>query len=131
MERRPCLLVADDEKEIRNFLKRVLEPAGYNVVLAPNGREALAMYQEHKPDLIILDIMMPELSGLEVLGILRQSSNVPVIMLTGKSEVTALDAALGLGADDFVRKPFHMKELVSRIKAKLRRTARDDSVLSE
>ncbi len=126
MERRPCLLVVDDEKEIRNFLKRALESAGYNVILAPNGREALAMYQEHKPDLIILDIMMPELNGLEVLGILRQSSNVPVIMLTGKSEVTALDAALGLGADDFVRKPFHVGELVSRIKAKLRRTTRDD-----
>lgn len=126
MERRPCLLVVDDEKEIRNFLKRALESAGYNVVLAPNGREALAMYQEHKPDLIILDIIMPELNGLEVIGILRQSSNVPVIMLTGKSEVTALDAALGLGADDFVRKPFHIGELVSRIKAKLRRTTRDD-----
>lgn len=126
MERRPCLLVVDDEKEIRNFLKRALESAGYNVILAPNGREALAMYQEHKPDLIILDIMMPELNGFEVLGILRQSSNVPVIMLTGKSEVTALDAALGLGADDFVRKPFHIGELVSRIKAKLRRTTRDD-----
>ncbi len=126
MERRPCLLVADDEKEIRNVLKRALESAGYNVVLAPNGREALAMYQKHKPDLIILDIMMPELDGLEVLGILRQSSNVPVIMITGKSEVTAPDTALGLGADDFVRKPFHMRELVSRIKAKLRRTTRDD-----
>ncbi len=84
------------------------------------------MYQEHKPDLIILDIMMPEFNGLEVLGILRQSSDVPVIMITGKSEVTALDTALGLGADDFMRKPFHMGELVSRIKAKLRRTTRDD-----
>ncbi len=126
MERRPCLLVADDEKEIRNFLKRALELAGYNVVLAPNGREALAMYRKHKPDLIILDIMMPELDGLEVLGILRRNSNVPVIMITGQGKVTALDTALGLGADDFIRKPFHIGELVSRIKAKLRRTTRDD-----
>ena len=66
MERQPSILVADDEKEIRSFLKRVLEPVGYNVFLAPNGREALAMYQEHKPDLIILDIRLPGIDGYEV-----------------------------------------------------------------
>ncbi len=126
MKRRPLLLVADDKKEIRNLLKRALKPEGYDVVLAPNGREALAMYQKHKPDLVILDITMPDLSGLEVLGILRQSSNVPVIMITGQSEITELDTAMGLNADDFVRKPFQMRELLSRIKAKLRHTTRDD-----
>jgi two-component system response regulator VicR len=126
MKRRPRLLIADDKKEIRNLLKRVLKPEGYDVVLAPNGREALAMYQKHKPDLVILDITMPDLSGLEVLGILRQSSNVPVIMITGQSEITEMDTAMGLNADDFVRKPFYMKELLSRIKAKLKRTVRDD-----
>jgi len=71
------------------------------------------MYQKHKPDLVILDITMPDLSGLEVLSILRQSSNVPVIMITGQGEITELDTALGLNADDFVRKPFHMRELLS------------------
>ena len=124
MKRRPCLLVVDDEKEIRNFLKRALEAHGYNVVLAPDGKQALTLYAEHKPDLIILDILMPELNGLEVLEILRKGSDVPVVMLTGKGDTTVLQTALGLGADDFVRKPFHVGELLSRIKAKLRRTTR-------
>lgn len=84
------------------------------------------MYQKHKPDLVILDITMPDLSGLEVLSILRQSSNVPVIMITGQGEITELGTALSLNADDFIRKPFHKRELLSRIKAKLKRTVRDE-----
>ncbi len=118
-------MVVDDEKEIRNFLTHALEREGYRVVVSPDGRTALAMMQEHQPDLVILDIMMPDLDGFQVLDIIRQCSNVPVIMLTGRVETTALHAALGLGADDFVRKPFHMRELLARIKAKLRRSGPD------
>lgn len=125
MKRRPCLMVVDDEKEIRNFLKRALEAQGYQVVLACNGKKALSLYPEHSPDLVILDILMPELNGMETLDALRKSSDVPVIMLTGKGDTGSLQAALGLGADDFVRKPFHLRELLARIKAKMRRAARD------
>jgi two-component system response regulator VicR len=124
-------MVVDDEKEIRNFLTRALEREGYSVVVSPDGRTALAMMQEHQPDLVILDIMMPDLDGFQVLDIIRQRSNVPVIMLTGRGEMTTLHAALGLGADDFVRKPFHMRELLARIKAKLRRSGPELSVCND
>ncbi len=123
MKRRPCLLVVDDEKEIRNFLKRALEGQGYRVVPACDGKKALTLYPLHQPDLVILDILMPEMNGLETLEALRRSSDVPVIMLTGKGDTSSLQAALGLGADDFVRKPFHLRELLARIKAKIRRAA--------
>lgn len=121
MKNHTCIMAVDDEQEILRLVKRTLEPEGYGVVVASNGRSALALLDEHRPDLVILDIMMPELDGFQVLNLIRQRSNVPVIMLTGKDEVTALRDALVLGADDYIRKPFYIRELSARIRAKLRR----------
>jgi len=119
------IMVVDDEQAILSLLKRTLEPEGYHVILADNGRAALALLEEHKPDLVILDIMMPGLDGFQVLDLLRQRSNVPVIMLTARREVVSLNKALGLGADDYVRKPFSTRELLARIRAKLRRAEKN------
>lgn len=122
MKKRPYIMVVDDEQAILRMLNRTLEPEGYGVVLADNGSSALALLEEHTPDLVILDIMMPGLNGFQVLDLIRQRSNVPIIMLTGRCEVTTLRDALALGADDYVRKPFGTRELLARIRAKLRRT---------
>ena len=121
MKEHPCILAVDDEQAILRLLSRTLEPEGYSVVVAADGRSALNLLEEHKPDLVILDIMMPGLNGFQVLDLIRQRSNVPVIMLTARSEVTTLRDALSLGADDYVRKPFGRGELLARIRAKLRR----------
>ncbi len=121
MKKPPCIMAVDDEQGILRLLKRSLEPEGYDVILADNGTVALELFEEHMPDLVILDIMMPGLDGFQVLDLIRQRSNVPVIMLTAKREVSAARDALGLGADDYVRKPFYTQELLARIRAKLRR----------
>ncbi len=121
MKKRPCIMVVDDEQAVLRLLSRTLEPEGYGVVVAADGRSALELLEEHYPDLVILDIMMPGLDGFQVLNLIRQRSNVPVIMLTARCEVTALRDALSLGADDYVRKPFRTQELLARIRAKLRR----------
>ena len=121
MKKRPRMMVVDDEQAILRLLNRALEPEGYGVILADSGCSALALLEEHKPDLVILDIMMPELDGFQVLDLIRQRSNVPIIMLTARGEVTTLRCALALGADDYVRKPFGTRELLARIQAKLRR----------
>ena len=115
-------MVVDDEQTIRTLLKRILESEGYEVILAADGNSALAMLEKREPDLVILDINMPGLNGFQVLERIRQHSNVPVIMLTGIGEATALGNALSLGADDFVKKPFNVRELLARIKTKLRRS---------
>jgi len=116
-----CIMVVDDEPEIRRLLKRCLEPEGYDVITASDGNSALAVMGKCEPDLVVLDIMMPGLNGFEVLEFIRQRSDIPIIMLTGKQEVTTLRDALSLGADDYVRKPFRRGELLARIRAKLRR----------
>ncbi|GAF88395.1 unnamed protein product, partial [marine sediment metagenome] len=100
---------------------RTLEPEGYGVVVAADGGSALTLLEDCRPDLVILDIMMPGLNGFQVLDLIRQRSSVPVIMLTARGEVTTLRDALSLGADDYVRKPFSTQELLARIRAKLRR----------
>ncbi len=123
MKKRPCIMVVDDDEAILRLLTRTLEPEGYRVVPVADGQSALALMEECQPDLLILDIMMPGLNGLQVLSRLRQRSDVPVIMLTAKQEDTVVQAALIAGADDYVKKPFHTKELLARIRAKLRRTA--------
>ena len=115
------ILVVDDEEYVRKLLQRVLEEAGYGVVLTANGREALDKMSQTNVSLVLLDIMMPELDGFQTLKLIRQQYDVPVIMLTAKSEVTTLRDALALGADDYVRKPFNTLELLARIQAKLRR----------
>ena len=93
----------------------------YDVITAPDGNSALAMLEKQEPDLVILDIMMPDLSGFQVLDMIRKRSNIPVIMLTARGEEETLRDTLNLGADDYVTKPFSMQVLMSRIRAKLRR----------
>ena len=117
----PYIMVVDDDLAILRLLKRTLEPEGYGVILADNGSSALDLLEDSRPDLVILDIMMPGLNGFQVLDLIRQRSGVPVIMLTARGEVTNLRNALSLGADDYVRKPFGKGELLARIRAKLRR----------
>ncbi|HEC21864.1 MAG TPA: response regulator transcription factor [Chloroflexi bacterium] len=115
------ILVVDDERRMINFIRMNLELEGFQVLEATNGIEALDMVRKHIPDLIILDVMMPQLDGFEVLRMLREFSNTPVIMLTAKGEEEDKVRGLELGADDYVTKPFGARELVSRVKAVLRR----------
>ena len=122
MKKRLDIMVVDDDQEILRMLGRTLELEGYDVTTAADGRSALTLLEKHEPDLVILDIIMPELDGFQVLNLIRQHSDVPVIMLTARCEVTSLQEALALGADDYVRKPFRTRELLARIRAKLRRT---------
>lgn len=121
MKNRPHIMVVDDDQEMLQMLKRILELEGYGVAIVADGNLALALLKECKPDLVILDIMLPGLDGYQVLSLIRQHSDVPVIMLSARCEVTSLHKALALGADDYVRKPFRTRELVARIQAKLRR----------
>ena len=121
MKKHPRIMTVDDDQGVLKLLKRVLEPEGYDVIVADNGTVALELFEEYMPDLVILDIMMPGLDGFQVLGLIRQRINVPVIMLSAKREVNTVRDALDLGADDYVRKPFHTQELLARVKAKLRR----------
>jgi DNA-binding response OmpR family regulator len=114
-------MVVDDEQTILTLLRRTLEPEGYVVIAADGGRKALELMEEHHPDLVILDIMMPELNGFQVLQLVRQRHDVPVIMLTARREVQSVSEALEAGADDYVGKPFHKGELLARIRAVLRR----------
>ncbi len=122
MMKRLCIMVVDDEPAIRILLKRCLEPEDYDVITASDGDSALAAMKKCQPDLVVLDILMPGLNGFEVLELIRQRFDIPVIMLSGKQEVTTVRDALILGADDYLRKPFHTRELVARIRAKLRRS---------
>jgi len=121
MKRNQLILAIDDDEEMLRMLSRILELEGYDVAIAANGRAALTILEECEPDLVILDIIMPGLDGFQVLDLIRQRSNIPVIMLTARCEVTTLRDALVLGADDYVRKPFCPRELLARIRAKLRR----------
>ncbi len=120
-EERKHILVVDDEPRMARFVRMNLELEGYNISTAANGTEALAKVREELPDLVLLDVMMPEMDGYEVLERLRQISTVPVIMLTVKSEEADKVRGLELGADDYVTKPFSPRELASRVKAALRR----------
>jgi two-component system KDP operon response regulator KdpE len=115
------ILVVDDEPDLLNAVRLYLEDEGYQVLTATNGEEALAKVRTRLPDLIVLDVMMPEMNGFEALGEIRRVSNVPVIMLTVKGEESDKVRGLGLGADDYVTKPFSQRELLSRIQAVLRR----------
>ena len=121
MENSPCIMVVDDDQELLKLLQLILELESYRAITAQDGALALALLEEHKPDLIILDIVMPGIDGFQLLGHIRRRSDVPIIMLTGKSEVTFMRQALATGADDYLRKPFSTVELLARIRAKLRR----------
>jgi len=120
-ERRRILIVDDEERMVR-FIRMNLEHDGFQVSEAFNGKQAISKIRDVNPDLILLDVMMPDLDGFEVLETVREISNVPVIMLTAKGEEDDRVHGLELGADDYVTKPFSPRELVSRVKAVLRRT---------
>lgn len=121
MERRRILVVDDEERMVR-FIRMNLEHDGFQVSEAFNGKQAIQKLRDVTPDLILLDVMMPDLDGFEVLESIREISNVPVVMLTAKGEEDDRVRGLEGGADDYVAKPFSPRELVSRIKAVLRRT---------
>lgn len=115
------ILVVDDEERMARFIRLNLEHDGFQVVEAYRGMQALQKYRDSLPDLVLLDVMMPDIDGFEVLSMLREISNVPVIMLTAKGEEDDRVRGLELGADDYVTKPFSPRELVSRVRAVLRR----------
>ena len=121
MNKRQCIMVVDDDQEMLSLLDRILEMEGFDVVIAADGGSAVSLLEENRPDLVLLDIMMPEPDGFQTLELLREQSDVPVIMLTAKRELASLQKALYLGADDYVSKPFHTRSLIARIQAKLRR----------
>jgi len=119
------VLIVDDEARMRRFMRMNLELEGYRVVEGSNGLEAIDRVREDLPDLLLLDVMMPEMDGFEALHIIRETSNVPVIMLTVRDDEEDKVKGLELGADDYVTKPFSPRELSSRIKAVIRRTEMD------
>lgn len=117
----PVVLVVDDEKSLRDFVRKNLEIRGYKVLTASNGLEALAIFNAERIDLVILDIMMPHLDGMETTRRVRQSSVVPIIILTALGEEADKIRAFDYGADDYLTKPFGVGELLGRVKAVLRR----------
>jgi two-component system, OmpR family, response regulator len=120
-ERSARILLVDDEQSIQTLLSYPLRKEGYDVVQATDGRQALERFDEQSFDLVILDLMLPRIDGLEVCRRLRSRSSVPIIMLTAKSEEIDKVVGLELGADDYITKPFSLREFSSRIKAALRR----------
>jgi DNA-binding response OmpR family regulator len=117
------ILVVDDDLDLRKLVSSYLKEEGFHVVNAANGREALFVTREEKPDLIILDLMMPEMGGYEFIRELNKRSSVPIIVLTAKLEEGDKVLGLELGADDYVTKPFSLRELTARIRAVLRRSS--------
>lgn len=115
------ILIAEDEADIRNILKLYLESEGFEVVQAQDGEQALRMAQQEMPDLILLDVMMPKTDGFAVTQALRQYSQVPILILSARSQDTDKILGLNLGADDYIAKPFNALEVVARVKAHLRR----------
>jgi len=125
------VLVVDDEPKITRLVGDYLDQAGFGVLIAHTGREALALAEGERPDLVVLDLGLPDIDGLDVLRRVRADSNVPVVILTARSDETDLVVGLELGADDYVVKPFGPKELIARVRALLRRVSLpdDDDVL--
>jgi DNA-binding response OmpR family regulator len=123
MERSPRILLVDDEQSIQTLLSYPLHKDGYEVVNATDGRQALARFEEGPFDLVVLDVMLPQVDGLEVCRRMRARSTVPIIMLTAKAEEVDKIVGLELGADDYITKPFSVREFRSRVRAALRRGA--------
>ena len=120
------LLVCDDDNNICELLRLYLVKEGYSVVLAQSGTEALSLFHKERPDMVLLDIMMPGMDGWQVCREIRKTSDCPIIMITAKGETFDKVLGLELGADDYIVKPFDTKEVVARIKAVLRRVAGAD-----
>jgi DNA-binding response OmpR family regulator len=119
----PTILIVDDEAIVREVVSDYLKRDGFQVVTAADGVEALERFAGARPDLVLLDLMLPEIDGVEVCRRIRSESNVPIIMVTAKSEETDTIIGLGVGADDYLSKPFSSRELVARVRAVLRRAA--------
>lgn len=117
------ILIVEDDAGIADFVNAELLHEGYTTVLAGDGRTALEVFEKEHPDLILLDVMLPELSGLEVLRRIRKESNIPVIVVTARGETYDRVNGLNAGADDYIPKPFEIEELLARMSAVLRRTA--------
>lgn len=115
------ILVVEDEKEIANLIRDYLTASNYKVVIASDGEEALELFSKEKPQLAILDIMLPLKDGFEVCRTIRSKSNIPILMLSAKKEDTDKIIGLGLGADDYITKPFSPRELIARVQSQLRR----------
>jgi two-component system KDP operon response regulator KdpE len=123
MSTQPLVLVADDEPRITKLVSIALGEEGFRVITASGGAEALAKAEEYRPDVVLLDIVMPDLDGIEVMRQLRTTRPVPVILLTAKGSTADKAKGLDLGADDYVAKPFHPDELAARVRAVIRRTS--------
>lgn len=115
------ILIVEDEKEIASLIKDYLTASNYHVIIAEDGDAALQKFESEKPDLAILDIMLPKRDGFEVCRTIRAKSNIPLLMLSAKKEDTDKIIALGLGADDYITKPFSPRELIARVQSQLRR----------
>ena len=125
------ILIVDDEKPISDIIKFNLAKEGYETVTDFDGREAITKFEEENPDLIILDLMLPELDGLEVAKEVRKTSHIPIIMLSAKDSEFDKVIGLEIGADDYVTKPFSNRELLARVKAHLRRTENIETAVAE
>lgn len=123
----PVILIAEDDGDIRDLLRLYLEGEGYRVLEAENGAQALTLAREQTPDMAILDVMMPEMNGFELTRALRRYSDIPILILSARSQDNDKILGLNLGADDYIAKPFNPVEIVARVKAQLRRAARAGS----
>ena len=128
MSTQPLVLVADDEQRITKLVSMALTDEGFRVVTASGGEEALAKAEEVRPDIVLLDIVMPDLDGIEVMRQIREHRPVPVILLTAKGSAPDKAKGLDLGADDYIAKPFHLDELAARVRAVLRRASGSSNV---
>lgn len=116
------ILVVDDDPSISDMLTLVLETEGFEAFPVMDGNEAVAAFREHQPDLILLDLMLPGMNGVDICRAIRLESSVPIVMLTAKTDTVDVVLGLETGADDYITKPFKPKELIARIRARLRRT---------
>lgn len=119
------ILIADDDRQLRRTVRAYLEDAGYGVLEAGSGRDALFSVRQEQPDLVLLDVMMPEMDGFEAARLIRKESAVPIIMLTARDDEADQTTGLEIGADDYVTKPFSPRVLVARVRAALRRSYGD------
>ena len=124
---KPVILIAEDDRDIRDLLRLYLEGEGYRVLEAENGAQALILAREQTPDMAILDVMMPEMNGFELTRALRRYSEIPILILSARSQDNDKILGLNLGADDYIAKPFNPVEIVARVKAQLRRALRTGS----
>ena len=127
MSTEPLVLAVDDEAGILRLMKLELTAQGFRVMTASNGEEGLRIVEERRPDVVLLDVVMPEITGLEVMRRIRERTNTPIILVTAKDKDADKVRGLELGADDYIVKPFSLEELGARIRAVLRRTSGQDS----